>query len=118
MSTYDSGVQWDLPYGWAPATWLAVDGMKEAGDLKDAVQVSQRFMATVRDNFACDHTIREKFNVVTGSSDAQVAVGYRQNVVGFGWTNAVYLRMEKLLERAGVTEGEEPQTHPVCTAAP
>lgn len=117
MSTYDSGVQWDLPYGWAPATWLAVDGMKEAGDLKDAVQVSQRFMTTVRDNFACDHTIREKFNVVTASSEAQVAVGYRQNVVGFGWTNAVYLRMEKLLERAGVTEGEEAQTHPVCTAA-
>ena len=118
MSTYDSGVQWDLPYGWAPATWIAVDGMKEAGDLKDAAQVSQRFMATVRDNFACDHTIREKFNVVTGSSEAQVAVGYRQNVVGFGWTNAVYLRMEKLLERAGVTEGEEAQAHPVCAAAP
>jgi alpha,alpha-trehalase len=117
MSTYDSGVQWDLPYGWAPATWLAVDGMKEAGDLRDAVQVSQRFMTTVRDNFACEHTIREKFNVMTGSSEAQVAVGYRQNVVGFGWTNAIYLKMEKLLERAAVTEGEEAQMHPVCTAA-
>jgi alpha,alpha-trehalase len=91
--------------------------MKEAGDLRDAVQVSQRFMTTVRDNFACEHTIREKFNVMTGSSEAQVAVGYRQNVVGFGWTNAIYLKMEKLLERAAVTEGEEAQMHPVCTAA-
>ena len=117
MSTYASGVQWDLPYGWAPVTWLAVDGMKDAGDLKDAVRVSQKFMTTVRDNFACDHTIREKFNVVTGSSEAQVAVGYRQNAVGFGWTNGVYLRMEKLLERAGVEEDAEAETHRVCTAA-
>ena len=118
MSTYDSGVQWDLPYGWAPVTWLAVDGMKEEGDLKDAVRVSQKFMATVRDNFACDHTIREKFNVVTGSSEAQVAVGYRQNAVGFGWTNGVYLRMERLLERAGVEEDAEAETHRACEAAP
>jgi alpha,alpha-trehalase len=56
--------------------------------------------------------------VVTGSSEAQVAVGYRQNVVGFGWTNAVYLRMEKLLESAGVTEDAEAETHRVCASAP
>jgi alpha,alpha-trehalase len=92
--------------------------MKDAGDLKDAVRLSQKYMTTVRDNFACDHTIREKFNVVTGSSEAQVAVGYRQNVVGFGWTNGVYLRMEKLLERAGVEEDTDAETHRVCEAAP
>ena len=116
MSTFESGVQWDLPYGWAPPTWLAVDGMREEGDLKDAVRISGKFMATVRDNFACDHTIREKFNVVTGSSETQVAVGYRQNVVGFGWTNGVYLKMEKLLERAGVPEAADAETRGVCTA--
>jgi alpha,alpha-trehalase len=71
----------------------------------------------VRDNFACDHSIREKFNVVTGSSETQVAVGYRQNVVGFGWTNGVYLKMEKLVERAGSPEATGAETHPVCTAA-
>lgn len=105
-----------MPYGWAPPTWLAVDGMREEGDLKDAVRVSGKFMATVRDNFACDHTIREKFNVVTGSSETQVAVGYRQNVVGFGWTNGVYLKMEKLLERAGVPEAADTETRGVCPA--
>jgi alpha,alpha-trehalase len=114
MSTTDSGVQWDLPYGWAPATWLAIDGMRTSGDLKDATRVSQEFMATIHDNFACDHSIREKFNVVTGSSEFQVAVGYRQNVVGFGWTNAVYLKMEALLRNAGVTEAADAQMSPVC----
>lgn len=101
MSTFNSGVQWDLPYGWAPVMWLAVDGMAKSGDMKDAALVSREFMKTVRDSFACDHTIREKFNVVSGSSTIQVTTGYRQNVVGFGWTNAVYLKMGDLLQRAG-----------------
>ena len=29
MSTNDSGTQWDLPYGWAPTTWLAAAGIGE-----------------------------------------------------------------------------------------
>ena len=100
MSTRDTGVQWDLPYGWAPAIWIAVAGLQQQGDLPDAARVSREFMTTVRDNYARDHTIREKYNVVTGSSDVQVATGYRQNVVGFGWTNAAYLKMEALLSAA------------------
>ena len=111
MSSYDSGVQWDLPYGWAPVTWLAVDGMKENGDVKDAVRLTSKFQATVRDDFACEHTIREKYNVVTGSTEAPVAVGYRQNVVGFGWTNGVYLKMEKLM--AHVDEDDGPEAPPI-----
>ena len=114
LSTTDSGVQWDLPYGWAPVEWLAVDGMAHFGDMKDALRVSQAFMATVRNNYSCDHTIREKYNVVTGSSQFQVAAGYRENVAGFGWTNAVYLAMEDMLERAGIAEAPAAQVR--CTA--
>jgi hypothetical protein len=40
----------------------------------------------------------EKYNVVTDSSDAQVSAGYKTNVVGFGWTNAVYLEMLHLFD--------------------
>lgn len=112
MSTTDSGVQWDLPFGWAPATWVAVAGLKESGDLRDAVRVSQEFMTTIRNNYACDHTIREKYNVVTGSSDVQVATGYRQNAVGFGWTNATYIRMEALVRGAGIAQAAAQP--PVC----
>ena len=110
MSTEDTGVQWDLPYGWAPVNWLAVAGMREYGDLRDAARVSREFTTTVRNNFTCDSTIHEKYNVVTGSSTVQVATGYRQNVVGFGWTNGVYLEMESLLRHAGVT------VHPAASA--
>src|SRR5450755_3417206 len=27
MSTTDSGTQWDLPFGWAPCSWIAIQGL-------------------------------------------------------------------------------------------
>lgn len=36
------------------------------------------------------------------SSEVQVATGYKQNVVGFGRTNAVYLEMQQLLANESV----------------
>lgn len=97
MSTRESGEQWDLPYGWAPTTWLAADGMEQYGDTADALRVAQAFTTTVRDSYERTGTIREKYNVVTGSSDFQVLAGYEENVIGFGWTNAVYERLEEML---------------------
>jgi alpha,alpha-trehalase len=41
--------------------------------------------------------MREKYNVVSGSANVAVATGYKSNVVGFGWTNGVYLQMHDLL---------------------
>ena len=38
------------------------------------------------ENFQRDGTIREKYNVVTRSSESQVAAGYQANVIGFGWS--------------------------------
>ena len=42
-------------------------------------------------NFERDRTIREKYNVVTRSSDTIVQVGYAANNIGFGWTNAAFV---------------------------
>jgi alpha,alpha-trehalase len=97
MSDTVSGVQWDLPYGWAPTTWLAVDGLEIAGYPEDAARVAREFSETVLDNFRRDGTMREKYNVVSGSANVQVAAGYKTNVVGFGWTNGVYLKLQELM---------------------
>jgi alpha,alpha-trehalase len=97
MSDTDSGVQWDLPYGWAPTTWLAVSGLEKSGYEEDAARIASEFSATIVDNFRRDGTLREKYNVVSGSANIQVATGYKANVVGFGWTNAVYLKLQDLL---------------------
>ncbi len=92
-----SGVQWDAPFGWAPVTWLAISGLERNGFHPDAVRVSKKFSGTIMDNFLRDGTIREKYNVVSGSANVQVAAGYKSNVVGFGWTNAVYRKMQDLI---------------------
>jgi alpha,alpha-trehalase len=107
MSTTASGMQWDTPYGWAPVNWVAVWGVFQYGNTEDALRLARSFRKTVEDNYQRDHTIREKYNVVTGSSEVEVSAGYKQNVVGFGWTNGVYLQM-------GMLEKRKPM--PVCEA--
>jgi alpha,alpha-trehalase len=85
--------QWDYPFGWAPIQLLAVEGMRRYGHNLEADRVSAEFLATVLDNFERDKTIREKYNVVTRSSDTNVKVGYAANNIGFGWTNATFLEL-------------------------
>lgn len=97
MSTTNTGLQWDEPYGWAPANWLSVAGLEADGFDADAKRVAQHFMETVDAGFAADGTIREKYNVVQRNANVQVSNGYKQNVIGFGWTNAVYLKMWALV---------------------
>jgi alpha,alpha-trehalase len=97
MSDTASGVQWDLPYGWAPTTWVAVSGLEKSGFHEDARRIAGKFSATIVDNYRRDGTLREKYNVVSGTANVQVATGYKANVVGFGWTNGVYLKLQDLL---------------------
>jgi len=101
MSHHDTGVQWDLPYGWAPAQYLAVEGLRRYGFNDDANRLAYKFLSTVLENFQRDGTIREKYNVVTRSSETNVAAGYKTNVVGFGWTNGVFLAFLHELPPAG-----------------
>ena len=101
MSDVDSGVQWDLPFGWAPASWIAIEGMVKVGDTVDAVRTSQKFSKTIEEGYKHDGTIREKYNVVGGNAEVDVATGYKMNVIGFGWTNAVYLKMQDVIANGG-----------------
>jgi len=100
MSDFDSGTQWDLPFGWAPTTWVVIKGLAQYGLTADANRIATKFSGTILDNFLRDGTIREKYNVVSGSANVDVATGYKNNVVGFGWTNGVYLQMNDLLARS------------------
>jgi alpha,alpha-trehalase len=93
MSTKQTGVQWDYPYGWAPIQLLAVEGLRRYGYNAEADRVSCEFLGMVLDNFARDGNIREKYDVVSDSSNIQLAEGYRDNIVGFGWTNGVFLEL-------------------------
>jgi alpha,alpha-trehalase len=93
MSRIESQAQWDFPYGWAPIQLLAIEGLRRYGYDRDADRISGKFLSMVVENFRRDRTIREKYNVVTRSSETSVIEGYAQNVTGFGWTNAVFLEL-------------------------
>jgi alpha,alpha-trehalase len=93
MSKTETQAQWDFPYGWAPIQLLAVEGLRRYRYNGEADRISGKFLSMVLENFKRDHTIREKYNVVTRSSETKVVEGYAQNVTGFGWTNAVFLEL-------------------------
>jgi len=95
-----SGLQWDAPFGWAPTNWLAVAGLDRYGFKTDARRVAGEFTSTVATNYAHDGEIHEKYDVATPGANVSVIAGYQTNVIGFGWTNAVYLKMLQLLSAA------------------
>ena len=105
-SNYRSGLQWDEPYGWAPTNWIAIEGLEDTGYRKAALRIARHFTATIDAGFVADHVMLEKYNVVTGNANVAVVAGYKANQVGFGWTNAVYLKLHALIQnsaRAGRT---------------
>lgn len=97
MSRQQTGAQWDYPYGWAPIQLLAVEGLRRYGHHAAANRISFKFLEMLLTNFEHDHNLREKYNVVTDSSVIRIAEGYHTNVVGFGWTNAVFLELLRQL---------------------
>lgn len=100
MDDLGSGAQWDEPFGWAPTNWLAISGLDAYGFHGDARRLARKFMGTVETGFAHDGTIREKYNMALGNADVKITAGYTTNVIGFGWTNAVYLKLHQLLRGA------------------
>lgn len=95
-----SGAQWDAPFGWAPTNWLAIRGLDDCGFHASARELARKFTATIDRSLAADGTIREKYNMATGNADVQISAGYKTNVIGFGWTNGVYLKLRQLLDAA------------------
>jgi alpha,alpha-trehalase len=116
MSTIETGAQWDLPYGWGNIEMLAIEGMRRYGYNTDADRVSYEFLAMVAENFRRDGNIREKYNVVTRSSEAHVELGYQMNVVGFGWTNAAFLELLHELPKEMVDRLAKEQHQPLPAA--
>jgi alpha,alpha-trehalase len=116
MSPNESGGQWDYPYAWAPNQLLADEGIRRYGFKEDADRVSYEFLSTVAENFRRDGTLREKYNAVTRSSETQVTAGYHMNIVGFGWTNGVFLALLNALPADAVARlAREQNAAPVAT---
>ena len=114
MSPYETEGQWDFPYAWAPTQLVAIEGMRKYGFNSDADRISYNFNSMVAENFRHDGTIREKYNATTRSSETAVKAGYNINVVGFGWTNAVFLVFLHDMPQSMVEKLAEEQLHAVA----
>ncbi len=100
MSMVNTGAQWDAPYGWAPIQLIAIEGLRRYGDAAEANGISLQFLSMVLDNFRRDGTLYEKYDVGNRTSATSIQVGYKTNVVGFGWTNGVFLALYNALPKA------------------
>ena len=86
-----SGQQWDSPNGWAPMQWVTYEGLRRYGHDRAAEEGAQNW---VRSNLAVYEScgrLLEKYNVE--SVGVAGAGGEYPVQDGFGWTNAVLLRL-------------------------
>ena len=101
-----TGSQWDAPYGWAPLQLFAVRGLQNYHFTEDATRIARAFLTMVVEDFERRGAIVEKYDVERRTSQVEggIRFGYSENVVGFGWTNGVFL---ELAERYGQQPPDE-----------
>ncbi|HEY6877839.1 MAG TPA: alpha,alpha-trehalase TreF [Polyangiales bacterium] len=92
-TTLRSGQQWDAPNGWAPLSWLAIEGLRRYGFTAQAEQLAARWIDTNLALYEREGKLTEKYDVMDterGSGGEYPAQD------GFGWTNGV---LRQLLSR-------------------
>jgi alpha,alpha-trehalase len=65
------------------------------------------FLSMVAENFRKEGTIHEKYDVIARSWQTKVEAGYQMNVIGFGWTNGVFLELLHQLPKESVNQLEK-----------
>jgi alpha,alpha-trehalase len=86
----DTGEQWDQPNGWAPLQWVAIDGLRRYGENDLAETIATRWVAENARVYCKTGKLVEKYNV----RDAGEGAGGEYPVQdGFGWTNAVLVKL-------------------------
>jgi alpha,alpha-trehalase len=94
----DTGQQWDAPNGWAPLQWIAIDGLRRHGEQQLASDIARVWVAENTRVYCKTGKLVEKYNV----RDAGAGAGGEYPVQdGFGWTNAVLVRLLSLYPELG-----------------
>ena len=88
--------QWDAPNGWAPLQWMAIEGLERYGQVRLARDIADRWMELNKKVYGDTGKMMEKYNVVNTSLSA--GGGEYPSQDGFGWTNGVYLALEKMVQ--------------------
>ncbi|WP_082568455.1 alpha,alpha-trehalase TreF [Rhizobacter sp. Root1221] len=92
-TTVCSGQQWDVPNGWAPLQWMAVDGLRRYGHDTLAREIGTRWIGCIQRVHRDTGRLLEKYDVM---DDKPGGGGEYPTQCGFGWTNAVLVKLKKL----------------------
>jgi alpha,alpha-trehalase len=89
-TTEDTGQQWDAPNGWAPLQWIAIAGLRQYREQALAAKIAAGWVAENARVYCKTGKLVEKYNV----RDAGEGAGGEYPVQdGFGWTNAVLIKL-------------------------
>jgi len=85
--------QWAYPNGWAPLQLICIEAMERHGFRDDAERVARKWLNGNLVHFEQHGEFIEKYNVVNIKEEP--ADGLYPGQAGFGWTNAVFVRLAK-----------------------
>lgn len=92
-TTKESGQQWDYPNAWAPYQWLAVTGLLQYGFKDLAKRIAKNWCQNIERVYQNTGKLMEKYDAVDMSKIG--GGGEYPNQDGFGWTNAVYMKLKQ-----------------------
>ena len=90
--------QWDWPNGWPNQIWIAVKGLLDYGYESEAKRIAQKWLDLNVRVFKETGALWEKYDVVSGDIGKS---GLYPTQPGFGWTNAVFLKLLELFPDLG-----------------
>jgi alpha,alpha-trehalase len=94
MSIFGSlKTQWSFPNGWAPLNWIVIEGLKNYGYDIEAEQIAHKWLHANLFWYERHGVFLEKYNVVRPHKPP--VEGLYPSQTGFGWTNAIFVRLAK-----------------------
>ncbi|GAC1385212.1 MAG: alpha,alpha-trehalase TreF [Ginsengibacter sp.] len=94
----NTGQQWDAPNGWAPLQWTTIKGLLNYNFNDLAETIALRWLTLNDKVYANTGKMMEKYNVI---DDGLLAGGGEYPAQdGFGWTNGVYLKLDRLFRQS------------------
>lgn len=82
--------QHDYPNGWAPQHWIVIKGLMNYGFVEDAMRIAKKYLDLNNRIFTETGVLWEKYDVVKGIVSTSERYATQS---GFGWTNAVFVRL-------------------------
>lgn len=94
MSDVRGNFQWGYPNGWPPMQIIAVGGLLKYGYSEEAKRIARKFIQLIENEFVATGHLWEKYDVVSGSSDA---LAEYETPAMLGWTYGAYRYLSKII---------------------